>query len=492
MPADNDVYTEDGRWKLSHWSSPEGGSIRLTHASTGQVVLDLTDDAINVESWEFSKDQSLLFLRVSRRDRRVMTMPITLELETGWYYHHPDPRQAYGPQGDAGDLVESLITAVPPPGRNKHTYVPRWIEPGKLDRPGTHVKNLTSPDGRFLIDLNRNAQRFAVVIHPVKIVEIATGDTLLDLWDTMCDTRAEFEAETGRLLLTITRYPETEASIFLAIDLDQEIYWEPPKAKRARGYLDELQRRLGIDSSNMHPRADWFPTVRASRRDNPRGKTPAVANPMRWASSDGNWALYLDEFEIGPGLRLRQARIEDARSEQCALDLRGSDWACDGEFLEGCNQLKLTIADRAHEKWLRVKIDLDCKLYWEEAGTLLGRPGGVQAGMLSELQSRFCATLKQQSRLKIVISTPLARNPEQPQAVLAEDMVREIVVAHAGHVYSAGARAAELLSRAEGLGLARDVVMALRVAREVCEGRLTPEQGAAELARWSNAAKTEP
>jgi len=486
MPADNVEYSRDGRWSIRHWSTDAGTNLQLEHLPTGEILLDLTSDVVDVETWNFSKDQALLHLRVARRDRQITSTPITLDLTTGLYYHHPDPRQAHGPVGDAEDLRLSLEEAKPPRGHDWATFRPRWVARELLDHP--KVPDVTSPDGKFLIDLNTNAIRMAEVLHPVKIIEVASKAVLLDLWGTMYDTRAVFESGTGRLLLKLTKYPEVAPSLRLAIDLEREVYWDtagttvsdPP-----RGYLDELQHRLGLGIAELGPR-DWSPSVRRSKRPgDPKPKEAVMARPRLWSNEDGHWALRIDPFEVGPRDVRQQAVIEHIPSAELALDLRGSPWECAGEFMRGCNQLFLSVSEKGGKRTLRVKIDLDCKLYWEESGTMVGEAGGgaggVQAGFLQELQARLGATASEQARLGLKIETKAAANPEIAPGVVAQ------VIAARAMVGSAPIRTgavAELLERAEGLGLAREVLMALRVAREVSEGSLTAEQGAGELGRW--------
>ena len=284
MPADNIEFSGDRRFRLFFWDEVRDGgvrrSIRLEHAPNSTTVLDLTDDACDVESWRFSDGGTLLHLRLSRIDRTIVGYPATIDLATGLYYHHPQPRDAHAPAGHASDLEIIARTGIPPPAHAPGEPV-RWPTPQTLDWSETPGKRVRNPD------------------------------------------------------------PVAPAATVPRQDTPKEI--------------DGL----------------------------PHGK---------YVSSDGQWRLEFDLFELVPLAWIEQARIVHTPTGTVVLDLTNAHWDCEAEFTPSCNQLHLSVNTYAGVVQLRVKIDLDCLYYWEVAGEAMTRPGGVQAGTVADLQRRLTDT----------------------------------------------------------------------------------------------------
>ncbi len=116
MPADNVEFSGDRLFRLYYWDEDVNGvnrtGIRLEHAPTSRYVMDLTDDGCSVDSYSFSADGKLLFLKLSRMDRSIVGFPATVDLRTGLFYHHTNPKQAMGPAGDVADLEKIARTGL--------------------------------------------------------------------------------------------------------------------------------------------------------------------------------------------------------------------------------------------------------------------------------------------------------------------------------------------------------------------------------------------
>jgi len=259
MPADNVEFSGDRRFRLYHWGDDRGDhtrwSIRLEHAPTGAIVLDLTDDAAYLESYRFSDAGKLLHLILTRAARDVVRYPATIDLETGLYYHHPQPREAHGPAGRAEDL-ETLARTGRVPEFDPAALV-RWPASDKLDssaEPGAAVRNPSTPpvpeatqqkipkasaaaepedkpplklssDGQWQIDVDFYELVPLGWIERTSLVHVPTGKAVLDLTGTYWDCEATFVPHCNQVRLTV-RPLVGAPRLTVKIDLDCLLYWE--------------------------------------------------------------------------------------------------------------------------------------------------------------------------------------------------------------------------------------------------------------------------
>lgn len=463
MPREHEITSPDLCWVLRALDRGPGDSgILLIHAPTGREMLDLRDAAYVVQSYRFAADPPLLHLVVRRADHAIGAMPVTIDLQTGLFYHHPSPRDGR-PKGDVTDLVESLARAAPPPERDFRSFAPRWIERVKLDWQGRGVQDVRSACGRFLLDLTTHTYLDGEFIHPARLVEAATGRILLDLRGTTWDVRGAFEPD-GRLFLTLRRAGANCAERFVRIDPRLGVYWEGNRARSAAtsGTLESLQAELGMSAAELREAGVAFDAGRdAARAPSPLLQTGSGSG--RLESDDGKMRIVIQKFRLPDGRPAQRLRVCEIGGRRVYFELL-SDWSFEASFCAGTTALHARLSHPSEKRSLDVRIEPELGLYWERGGT---EASGVLGGSIADLAARFTPWKSVPARRAQVE----ARAPDGSRAVLKFTPAGPDPVA-------------QLLDEALDLPLPRDTIYALRIAAAVSAGKYTPAQGAAHLSQW--------
>lgn len=463
MPREHDITSPDLCWVLRALDRGPGDSgVLLIHAPTGREMLDLRDAAYVVQSYRFSADPPLLHLVVRRADFAISAMPVTIDLHTGLFYHHPSPREGR-PKGDVTDLVESLAKAAPPPERDFKSFTPRWIERAKLDWQGRGVQDVRSACGRFLLDLTTHTYLDGEFIHPARLVERATGRVLLDLRATTWDVRGAFEPD-GRLFLTLRRAGANCAGRFVRIDPQQGVYWEGNRARSAAasGTLEALQADLGMNAAELREAGVAFD----AGRDSSRAPLPLLqtgSGSGRLESDDGKMRIEIQSFRLPDGRGAQRLRVSETNGRRIYFELI-SDWRFEASFCAGSTALDARISHPAEKRALDVRIEPELGRYWERGGT---EASGTQGGRISDLAARFTPFKSAQPRRAQIE----AQAPDGSRKVLRFTPAGPDPVA-------------QLLDEALDLPLPRDTIYTLQIAAAVSAGKYTPAQGAAHLRNW--------
>lgn len=325
----------------------------------------------------------------------------------------------------------------------------------------------------------------------IRLRHAPTGTTVLDLTDdALLVEHWAFSGDGKILYLTLTRADRSIVKLPANIDLNTGLFYHHPVPASGHpvGYaahLPLLARQDSLPPYDPDPKApthwlapedlDWKGGRPGDHLKNaPAPPVPAPVAPApaaRNASGDGQWRIELLDHELVPLLWVESLQITHMPTRSVVVDLRGGPWDCEAAFIDHVNQVMVTLKNPLGSDSIRVKIDLDCMLYWEEEG--LPRGARVQAGPLSEFQARYGGSEP---------TSPIEPRSSDPQPATSDTVRLALGGADSARLSTdALERLGSLVALACRSGVPPAQVQALTVAAAVAAGGLTPEQAIAAL-----------